>query len=308
MSDPARKPTPVAGAEGSFTTSRFSDRFVQRVFHTIASVSILIVVFIFLFMLKEAVPFFSRESIGTMLNARWVPVSFQGESYGLYPLLAGSLVVTFIAGIIAVPLGIAAAAYIAEVALPTEREFLKPFVEILASIPSVVLGFFGLVVVAPAVKAMFGLDSGLTAMTGGLVLAFMAVPTIASVSEDAIRSVPDSYRQASFALGSSRQQTLWRVVIPAAIPGITAAVMLGFGRIVGETMAVLMVTGNAAKLTFSPFDSVRTMTATIAAEMGEVPFGSTHYHALFVVGAVLLVITFVLNLVAIRMFHKVGGR
>ena len=174
----------------------------------------------------------------------------------------------------------------------------------LAGIPSVVLGFFGLVVVAPLVKEVFGLNSGLNALTGALLLALMAIPTIITISEDAIRNVPQSFKEASFSLGASKLQTIGKVTVPAALSGIVAAVMLGVGRVVGETMAVMMVTGNAAIITFSPTESVRTMTATIAAEMGEVPFGSDHYHALFVIGVVLLFMTFGLNMIAQKVLKK----
>ena len=165
------------------------------------------------------------------------------------------------------------------------------------------LGFFGLVVLGPYVKTLFGLSTGINALTGAILLALMAIPTIISISEDAIRSVPRSYREASMALGASDIQTVWRVIVPAALPGIVAAVMLGMGRVIGETMAVLMVTGNAATVTFSPFESVRTMTATIAGEMGEVTYGSTHYQALFWVGVVLLLATFAVNGVAQRVLR-----
>lgn len=271
-----------------------------------ASTSILIVFLIFLFLGREALPFISEPGLGSLLDTRWIPVSFQDERFGLLPLLSGSVLVTLMAMIITVPFSIFGAIYIAEVARPVERELLKPFIEILASIPSVVLGFFGLVVLAPMVKGLFGLQTGLNAMTGALLLALMAIPTVISISEDAIMSVPTVYKRASLALGASRLQTIWRVVVPAALPGIIAAVMLGVGRVVGETMAVLMVTGNSAIITFSPLDSVRTMTATIAAEMGEVPFGSIHYQALFWVGIVLLIITFLLNVVAQRVLKKYG--
>ena len=166
------------------------------------------------------------------------------------------------------------------------------------------IGFFGLIVLSPLVKELFGLETGLTALTGALLLALMAIPTVISISEDAIRSVPLAYKEASLALGASHLQTSFRVVTPAALPGIIAAIMLGMGRVVGETMVVLMVTGNAAKITLSPFDSVRTMTATIAAEMGEVAFGSAHYAALFWVGIVLLITTFGLNMVAQHVLKK----
>lgn len=279
-----------------------------RLFFTLASgVSVLIVVLIFYFILKEALPFVRERGLMEVFGVKWTPVSVT-PSYGMLPLITGSLLVTFFAGLVAVPLGVVCAVYIAELAFSAEREILKPLIEVLAGIPSVVIGFFGMIVVAPMVKEVFHLSSGFNALSGGLVMALMAIPTIVSVSEDAIRSVPESYKQASLALGANRMQTTWRVVVPAAIPGITAAVMLGFGRIIGETMAVLMVTGNARKLTLNPFDSVRTMTATVAAEMGEVSVGDTHYSALFVVGALLLLATFLLNLIALRAFKKFGAR
>jgi len=290
------------------TTNRLYDRIVRWVFTVTAMVTILIVLLIFLFLFREAAPFLPENGVAALFNTRWNPVSFQGASYGIIPLITGSGLVTLLAGLIAVPLGIAGAVYIAEVARPTEREFLKPFIELLAGIPSVVLGFFGLMVVVPAVKAAFGLSTGMNALSGACVLALMAVPTIISISEDAIRAVPRSYRDASIALGASQQQTIWGVIVPAAIPGITAAVMLGFGRIIGETMAMLMVTGNTARITFSPLESVRTMTATVAAEMGEVTFGDTHYRALFCVGALLLFATFILNILALQTFKRYGAR
>jgi ABC-type uncharacterized transport system permease subunit len=174
----------------------------------------------------------------------------------------------------------------------------------LFKILGIVIGFFGLVVLAPLVKSTFNLPTGQIALTGALLLALMAIPTMVSISEDALRSVPRSYKEVSLAIGASKLQTILRVTIPAALPGIIAAVMLGMGRVIGETMAVIMVTGNSAIITASPFESVRTMTATIAAEMGEVPFGSLHYRALFVVGFVLLVATFILNMVAQRVLKK----
>lgn len=289
------------------TTNRWTDAWIRAFFTLSSSLSVFIVALIFVFLFKEALPFFQARGFGEVMGTRWVPVSAD-PGFGMLPLITGSLVVTFFAGLVAVPLGIVCAVYIAEIARPAEREFLKPFIEVLAGIPSVVIGFFGMVVVAPAVKELFNLSSGFNALSGALVLALMAVPTIISVSEDALRSVPDSYKQASLALGANRQQTVWGVVVPSAIPGITAAVMLGFGRIIGETMAVMMVTGNARKLTFNPFDSVRTMTATVAAEMGEVSFGDIHYSALFVVGVLLLISTFLLNVLAMRAFKRYGGR
>ncbi len=283
---------------------RFKENAVRLTLLGTASVSIVIVTLIFLFLGKEALPFIGDPGLAKLFGSRWSPVSFVKESFGIFPLLTGSILITFLATLFSIPAGVCGAIYVSEIARGAEREFFKPFVELLAGIPSVVLGFFALVVLAPLVKSVFGLPSGLTALTGAIILALMAVPTIITISEDALRSVPKSYKEASLALGASRFQTIWRVTVPASLSGIIAAVMLGMGRVIGETMAVLMVTGNAALITLSPFESVRTMTATIAAEMGEVPFGSAHYGALFWVGIILLVITFGLNTIAMRVLRK----
>lgn len=277
---------------------------VRTIFLLCASTSILIVLLIILFLLKEGFPIFKTVPLGELLGPRWYPTSLIREEYGMMPLIAGSLWVTMMAVLIALPFGVVGAVYIAEVAAPREREILKPVIELLAAIPSVVLGFFGLVVLGPAVKWVFGLDTGLNAFTGALLLALMAIPTIVTISEDAIRSVPQSYKDASLALGASHLETTWKVTVPAALSGIIAAVMLGMGRVIGETMAVMMCTGNAAIIPKSPFDSARTMTATIAAEMGEVAFGSTHYQALFCVGVLLLLMTLTINLIAQKVLGK----
>jgi phosphate transport system permease protein len=282
----------------------WKERVIGRVLLVCASTSIVVVVLIFLFLFREAASFAREPGLTALLRLKWAPASFQDISFGLLPLITGSALVTALATMLAIPFGVCGAIYIAEIAGSREREFLKPFIELVAGIPSVVLGFFGLVVVAPLVKSTFNLNSGLTALTGALLLALMAVPTIITISEDAIRSVPSAYKEASLALGANRVQTIFKVVVPAALSGIMASIMLGMGRVIGETMAVIMVTGNAAKITLSPIEPVRTMTATIAAEMGEVVFGSAHYAALFWVGIVLLLATFVLNLVAMRVLKK----
>lgn len=284
----------------------WQDKAIKLLLFGAASASILVVLLIFLFLGREAFPFLQEPGIKALFDTRWIPVSFQKVRFGLLPLFTGSLLITGLATLITIPFSVFGAIYIAEMAHPAEREFLKPFIEILSAIPSVVLGFFGLIVLAPLVKNIFHLYSGLNALTGALLLALMAIPTVISISEDAIRSVPTSYKNASLALGASELQTILRVTVPAALPGIIAAVMLGMGRIIGETMVVLMVTGNAGIVTLMPFESVRTMTATIAAEMGEVSFGSIHYSALFCVGVVLLLITFGLNLVSQRVLKKYG--
>lgn len=282
----------------------WKEKAVKLMLLATASTSILIVIGIFVFLGKEAGPFLVEPGSKELLSTRWMPVSFQKESFGILPLVAGSLLVTAMATVLTIPFGVSAAVYISELARPTEREILKPFIEILAAIPSVVIGFFGLVVLVPLIKACLGLSTGLTALAGAILLALMAIPTVISISEEAVRSVPESYKAASLALGASRMQTIWKVTVPAALPGIIAAIMLGVGRVIGETMAVMMVTGNAAIMTIRPLDSVRTMTATIAAEMGEVAFGSTHYRALFCIGVVLLVTTFGLHIVAQKVLKK----
>jgi phosphate transport system permease protein len=203
--------------------------------------------------------------------------------------------------VIALPLGVATAVFVREVAPSWVREIVKPVIEVLAGIPSVVLGFFGMTLVAPFIRETLGAPTGLTAFTGALILAYMALPTMISVAEDALDAVPKSYRDAGLAMGATRWQTIWRVVVPAARSGIVTAVMLGMGRAIGETMAVMMVTGNAARMPLSLdslFRPTRTMTATIAAEMGEVAQGSVHYHALFGIGIVLFLMTFIINLAA----------
>lgn len=256
------------------------------------------VVLIFLFLLREGVPFFIETPLSGWVGQSWYPTF---DKFGTLPLILGSILVTFTSILIALPLGVATAVFVREVAPPWARDVLKPLIEVLAGIPSVVLGFFGMTLLAPIVRDVLGAPTGLTAFTGALILAYMALPTIISVAEDALDAVPKSYRDASLAMGATQWQTIWRVVVPAAKSGILTAVMLGMGRAIGETMAVMMVTGNAARMPLtldSIFRPVRTMTATIAAEMGEVAQGSIHYQALFGIGIILFVITFLINLAA----------
>ncbi len=232
------------------------------------------------------------------MGQRWYPIE---EYFGLLPLLGGTLIVTLGAALLAMPVGIGTAIYVAEVAPRWVREMLKPFIEVMAGVPSVVLGFLGMVVLAPYLRVIFNLPTGLSALSGALLLAAISIPTIVSVAEDALDAVPRSYRDAALALGATRWQTIWRVTLPAARSGVLTAVMLGVGRAIGETMTVMMVTGNAPVVPtglsafFSP---VRTMTATIAAEMGEVATDSTHYHVLFFIGIVLFLISLAINVTA----------
>ena len=260
--------------------------------------SIVFVALIFIFLLKEGISLFKTVTPGDFLSGRlWYPIS-DPPKLGILPLILGSLLVTAGAIVLAVPLGIASAFYIAEIAPRRMRDILKSLVEILAAIPSVVLGFIGMITLVPFVKKFFNLPTGLTALSGAIMLAFMALPTIISVSEDAINAVPREYKEGAIALGATHWQTLYRVVIQGALPGIIAATMLGIGRVFGETMAVMMVTGNAAVIPKALTQPVRTLTATIAAEMGEAVRGSEHYYALFAIGIVLFIISFAINFTA----------
>lgn len=256
------------------------------------------VLLIFLFLLREGLPIFYEVPLGNLFGTRWYPTF---DLFGTLPLILGSILVTVTAIVIALPLGVATAVFVSEIAPHWAREVLKPMIEVLAGIPSVVLGFFGMHFVAPVIRSILGAPTGLTVFAGALILAYMALPTIISVAEDALDTVPKSYRDAGLAMGATQWQTIWKVVVPAARSGILMAVMLGMGRAIGETMAVMMVTGNAARVPLSLdslFRPTRTMTATIAAEMGEVAQGSTHYHALFGIGIILFLLTFLINLTA----------
>lgn len=266
--------------------------------------SIFIVLLIFLFLLKEGIWLFKSVGPGDFLfGHKWQPIS-EPPLFGILPLIAGTLMVTAGAAVIAVPFGVAAAVFIAEVAPPWLKEILKSGVELLAAIPSVVLGFVGILTLVPWVRRFFDIPTGLTAFSGSLILAFMAMPTIVSIAEDALHSVPRNYKEGAYALGATRWQTIYRVVLPAASSGILAAVMLGLGRVVGETMAVMMITGNSPAMPQSILSPVRTLTATVAAEMGETVQGSDHYFALFAVGIVLFGITFLINMTADLFLHR----
>jgi phosphate transport system permease protein len=284
--------------------TRWAEFFVETLIRVVGFSSIGFVALIFLFLMREGVPFFFEVAPGNLFGTRWYPTF---DLFGTVPLLLGSVLVTVVAMAIALPLGVATAVFVREVAPGWAREVLKPMIEVLAGIPSVVLGFFGMTLVAPVVRETLGAPTGLTAFTGALILAYMSLPTIISVAEDALDAVPKSYRDAGLAMGATQWQTIWRVVVPAARSGIVTAMMLGMGRAIGETMAVMMVTGNAARLPLSVdslFRPVRTMTATVAAEMGEVAQGSTHYHALFGIGIILFLLTFAINVAAAATIFK----
>lgn len=292
----------------SKSTKKPRNRWVEFATESLIKVlgfsSIGIVVLIFLFLLREGLPVLFEVPLGNFFGTRWYPIL---DLYGILPLILGSILVTLVAIMIALPLSVATAVFVREVAPNWVREILKPMIEVMAGIPSVVLGFFGMTLIAPLILQFLGTPTGLTAFTGALILAYMSLPTIVSVAEDALDAVPKSYRDASLAMGATQWQTIWRVVVPAARSGIVTAVMLGMGRAIGETMLVMMVTGNAARMPTtldSLFRPVRTTTATIAAEMGEVAQGSIHYHVLFGLGIVLFLLTFIINLTAATTIFK----
>lgn len=277
---------------------KFSERLITLFIRAAGYSSVLYVTLICLFLLKEGLPSLANVPLSSLLGRFWYPIE---GYYGLGPLLLGSLTVTLGAAAIAIPLGIGTAVFISEIAPAWAKEILKPLVEILAGIPSVVLGFIGILVLSPFLRRFLDLPTGLTALTGALLLGWAAIPTIVSVAEDALNTVPQSYRAASLALGATPWQTIWGVTVPAARSGILTAVMLGIGRVIGETMAVMMVTGNAPILPRglnALFMPIRTMTATIASEMGEVATGSIHYQVLFLIGIILFVISLTINVTA----------
>ena len=278
--------------------------FIEGAIFAAGALSILFVILIFIFLLKEGLALFRTVSVLEFLTGKdWYPISHPPR-LGALSLILGSIWITAGAIVISVPVGVACAVYIAEVAPKWLGEILKASVEFLAAIPSIVLGFIGLVTLVPFVQKIFNLATGLTALAGSLMLGFMAMPTIVSIMEDALTAVPRAYREGALALGATQWQAIRRVVLPAASSGVIAAVMLGIGRVIGETMAVMMITGNAAQIPTSFLQPVRTMTATIAAEMGEAVQGSSHYASLFAIGIVLFIITFIINLIADFFLHK----
>jgi len=286
----------------------FRERLITRLIQLAGYLSIVYVALICLFLLKEGIPALFEVPFSSLWSARWYPIE---ELYGLLPLLLGSLTVTFSATLIAVPLGVGTGVYISEVAPTRTREILKSMVEVLGGIPSVVMGFMGIMILSPFLRTTLNLPTGLTSLTGAILLGWAAIPSIVSVTEDALNAVPPSYREAALALGATNWQTMWGITVPAARSGILTAVMLGIGRIIGETMAVMMVSGNAPTMpngltTF--IQPVRTMTATIASEMGEVANGSTHYHVLFLIGVILFVFSLLVNIAVFTISSRKLGR
>ncbi len=278
--------------------ARVKENIYKWIFTVLAFSSLVFLIGIVWVLCKESFPLFSKVRLGDFVLGRfWYP-TYSPPEFGILPLILASVWVTFGALIICVPLGVGSALYLNEVATFRQRQIIKPMIEILASIPSVVYGFFGVVFVTPFLQKVFGLPTGMTALNASIILGLMATPTVCSIAEDALGYVPRSFREASFAVGADRWQTLIKVVIPAAGSGISTAVILGMSRAIGETMTVLMVAGGAAVIPKTFLEPVRPMTAAIAAEMGEAPMGGEHYHALFAIAFMLFIITFIFNIVA----------
>jgi phosphate transport system permease protein len=257
-----------------------------------------------LFLFAEGIPIFEKVSVWDFLFGKyWYPTD-DPPAFGIFPLIVGSLSVTALAAAISIPLGVVTSLYLSELASPGFRQIVKPIVELMAALPSVIIGFFGMVVVAPFFQNLLNIPTGLNLFNASLMLAFMSIPTICSLSEDAIFGVPIELKEASMALGATHWETMWRVTVPAALSGISTAIILGISRAIGETMVVLMVAGGAAMVPHSIFDPVRPMPASIAAEMGEAPFGGDHYHALFATGICLFFFTLLFNLVAEHISYR----
>jgi phosphate ABC transporter permease protein PstC len=276
----------------------WSETLITAVIKTCGYSAIVFVVLILFFLMREGLPALAEVKLSELFSTRWYPIE---NHFGILPLITGSVIITLGAMLVAIPFGIGTAVFLSEIAPRWLREILKPLVELLGGLPSVVLGFLGILLLSPFLRNFLDLPTGLTALAGALLLGGIAVPTTVSIAEDALDSVPQSYREGALALGATKWQTIWRVTLPAAKSGVLTALMLGIGRTIGETMTVMMVTGNAPVMAVklsSILSPVRTMTATIAAEMGEVANGSTYYSVLFFIGLVLFLISLVVNIIA----------
>ena len=283
------------------TLSIYGEKAIELLVRMCGMSAILFVFAIFFFVFREGAPLLASREFGLgqfLTSTEWYPTSMSNVRFGTLALLAGTLSVTGVAMLIAVPFGLGAAIFVSEFCTGKVRELLKIVIELLAAIPSIVWGFIGLTVMNPLIQKLFHVPVGLNVLNAAILLALMSIPVMVSIGEDALKAVPDSYREGALALGATRWQIIWRVLLPAAKNGLLAAVLLGVGRAVGETMAVLMATGHAVQVPHSIFDSCRTLTATIAAELGEASEGSPHYRVLFLIGILLFTITFIVNLVA----------
>jgi len=276
----------------------FKEKLYKWIFTILAFASLFFLVGIVLVLIREGLPIFQKVSFVKFIFGRfWYP-TYDPAEFGILPLILASVWVTLGAVVVCIPLGVGSALYLNELAGLRQKAILKPVIELLASIPSVVFGFFGMVILTPFLQKIFHLPTGLTALNASIILGVMATPTVCSIAEDALHYVPNAFREASFAVGATRWQTLTQVVIPAAGSGISTAIILGMSRAIGEPMTVLMVAGGAAVMPHTFLEPVRPMTAAIAAEMGEAPMGGDHYHALFAIALILFVITFIFNIIA----------
>lgn len=279
----------------------YGEKGLETIIRICGVSAIIFVLAIFFFVFREAIPVLFSENFNVLnflFSVNWYPTSEEHVRYGTFALTVGSFSVTILAMLIALPFGLGAAIYISEFCNPKAKEVLKITIELLAAIPSVVWGFIGLTVMSKVILAVTGAPVGVNLLNGGIILALMSVPIIVSIGEDALKAVPDSFREAALAQGATKWQVIYRVLLPAAKNGLLAAVLLGVGRAVGETMAVLMATGHAVNIPMGLLDPIRTLTANIAAELGEAPVGSNHYRVLFLTGVLLFCITFAVNLTA----------
>ena len=291
-------------AGGLARRGRLGERFIEGWIYLAGLLAIVVLLGIIVLLIKEGVPiFFDTPPWEFFFGTKWYPVS-EPPTFGIMPFFVATVWVTIVATAISVPIGVACAAYLSEVAPDSVRETVKPIIEILAGFPSVVMGFIGLMLLSPLVQSAFNLNTGLSGLTAGIMLAFMSMPIIISVSEDAMRAVPDEFRQASYALGATKWETIRHVCIPGAVSGITAAVMLGVGRAIGETMTVLMVAGGALAVPVSPTEPMMPMTAAIASGIGNAVRGGLQYQALFAIGLILFVLTLFVNLIADRVLER----
>mgnify|MGYP001550006442 CR=1 FL=1 len=273
----------------------------KHLFYLSGILAVMILFGIFTMLMVNGIKAFSDIDVSDFLfGTIWSPSAFETPKYGILSLLISSLLATLLAMIIAVPIGVGAAAYLAEFAPKKIEQVVKPAIEMLAAIPSVTIGFIGIVLLGPWIAQIFQLSNGLNALNGAILLAIMSLPTIISISEDAMLAVPHTYKEAGMAVGANKWEILIKIILPAAGSGVVASIMLGMGRAIGETMAVLMATGNAPAMPKGIFSSVQPLTATIAIEMGEVPYDTTHYYSLFSLGIILFLITLVINLIAER--------
>lgn len=283
---------------------RLREKFIEGLIFLAGLLTIVVLLGIVILLLKEGLPiFFHTPPWEFFFGTKWYPVS-EPPTFGIMPFFVSTLMVTLVATAIAVPVGVGCAAYLSEIAPTRVRETVKPIIELLAGIPSVVMGFIGLMLLSPLVQSMFNLNTGLCGLTAGIMLAMMSLPIIISVSEDALRAVPDEFRQASYALGATRWETIRYISVPAALSGIAAAIMLGVGRAIGETMTVLMVAGGALAVPSSPTDPMMPMTASIASGIGNAVRGGLQYQALFAIGLSLFIMTLLVNLIADRVLER----